>query len=76
MGDTGSTYLGLLIAFFAIATIASGWLSLSQWLILPATFLADSLTTLGRRCAASRSGRRTSATPTRRCSAASARIET
>jgi Fuc2NAc and GlcNAc transferase len=49
MGDTGSTYLGLLIAFFAIATLASGWLTLSQWLILPATFLADSLTTLGRR---------------------------
>lgn len=49
MGDTGSTYLGLLIAFFALATLASGWLTLSQWLILPATFLADSLTTLGRR---------------------------
>ena len=49
MGDTGSTYLGLLIAFFALATLASGWLTLSQWLILPAAFLADSLTTLGRR---------------------------
>jgi Fuc2NAc and GlcNAc transferase len=49
MGDTGSTYLGLLIAFFALATLASGWLTLSQWLILPALFLADSITTLGRR---------------------------
>ena len=49
MGDAGSTYLGLMLFFFAIASIAGSWLSLSQWLILAATFLADSLTTLVRR---------------------------
>lgn len=49
MGDAGSTYLGLMIAFFALITITSFWLSLWQWLILAALFLADSLTTLGRR---------------------------
>lgn len=49
MGDTGSTYLGLMIAFFGFSTIASAWLSVWQWLILGALFLADSLTTLARR---------------------------
>ena len=49
MGDAGSTYLGLMLFFFAIASIAGGWLSLAQWLILGAAFLADSLTTLVRR---------------------------
>jgi len=49
MGDAGSTYLGLMLFFFAIASMAGSWLSLSQWLILAAAFLADSLTTLVRR---------------------------
>lgn len=49
MGDAGSTYLGLMLFFFATASIAGSWLSLSQWLILAAAFLADSLTTLVRR---------------------------
>jgi Fuc2NAc and GlcNAc transferase len=49
MGDAGSTYLGLMLFFFAIATMAGSWLSLAQWLILGAAFLADSLTTLVRR---------------------------
>jgi Fuc2NAc and GlcNAc transferase len=49
MGDVGSTYLGLMLFFFAIASMAGSWLSLSQWLILAAVFLADSLTTLIRR---------------------------
>jgi Fuc2NAc and GlcNAc transferase len=49
MGDAGSTYLGLMLFFFALATTTSGWLSLAQWLILTALFLTDSLTTLIRR---------------------------
>jgi len=49
MGDTGSTYLGLMIAVVALATVSVGWLTASQWLILVALFLADSLATLGRR---------------------------
>jgi Fuc2NAc and GlcNAc transferase len=49
MGDVGSTYLGLMTAFFALTMITSLWLSLWQWLILGALFLADSLTTLVRR---------------------------
>jgi len=49
MGDVGSTWLGLMLFFFALATIAGGWLTLGQWLILAAAFLADSLVTLGRR---------------------------
>jgi Fuc2NAc and GlcNAc transferase len=49
MGDAGSTYLGLMTAFFAFTTMTSFWLSLWQWLILAGLFLADSLTTLIRR---------------------------
>jgi Fuc2NAc and GlcNAc transferase len=49
MGDAGSTFLGFVIAFFALATIALGWLSLWQWLILGALFLTDSTVTLVRR---------------------------
>ncbi|CAN7565770.1 hypothetical protein LJR016_004108 [Devosia sp. LjRoot16] len=49
MGDAGSTYLGLMLAFFAFTTMLSFWLSLWQWLILGGLFLADSLTTLSRR---------------------------
>lgn len=49
MGDAGSTFLGLLIAFFALATIALGWLSLWQWLILAGLFVTDASVTLARR---------------------------
>lgn len=49
MGDAGSTFLGLLIAFFGLATIALGWLSLWQWLILAGLFVADATVTLLRR---------------------------
>ena len=49
MGDAGSLYLGMMTVFFALATVLSFWLSPWQWLILAALFLADSLTTLGRR---------------------------
>jgi len=49
MGDVGSTYLGLMTAFFAYTTMLSFWLTLWQWLILAGLFLADSLTTLIRR---------------------------
>ena len=49
MGDAGSTYLGLLIAFFALYTIGEGWLTLWQWLILGAVFVLDATLTLGRR---------------------------
>ncbi|MEO8882041.1 MAG: glycosyltransferase family 4 protein [Devosia sp.] len=49
MGDVGSTFLGFLIAVFAIFEISSGWLSLSAALILPACFLTDGTLTLLRR---------------------------
>lgn len=49
MGDAGSTFLGFIIAFFALATIALGWLSLWQWAILGAVFLSDATVTLIQR---------------------------
>lgn len=49
MGDTGSTYLGLMIGFFAFVTISGAWLTPWQWLILAGLFLADGVVTLGRR---------------------------
>lgn len=49
MGDAGSTFLGFVIAFFALATIALGWLTIWQWLILGALFVADATVTLVRR---------------------------
>ena len=49
MGDVGSTYLGFMIAVFALLTIAQGWLSIWQWLILVACFLTDGSMTLLRR---------------------------
>ena len=49
MGDVGSTYLGLMTAFFAMVGIVGQWFSPWQWLILAALFLVDSLTTLLRR---------------------------
>jgi len=49
MGDVGSTWLGLMLGFFAFASISGGWLSAPQWLIMTALFWADSLVTLIRR---------------------------
>ncbi|HEY9010081.1 MAG TPA: hypothetical protein VIN06_03610 [Devosia sp.] len=49
MGDAGSTFLGFIIAFFALATVALGWLSIWQWLILGALFVTDASVTLVRR---------------------------
>lgn len=49
MGDAGSTYLGFMIAMLALASIAAGWLSLPQWLILAAAFVTDATVTLARR---------------------------
>jgi Fuc2NAc and GlcNAc transferase len=49
MGDAGSTYLGFMIAFAAPATIAAGWLTVLQWLILGALFISDATITLIRR---------------------------
>lgn len=51
MGDAGSTYLGFMLAYAGFATIAAGWLTLWQWLILVALFLADATLTLLRRLA-------------------------
>jgi len=49
MGDAGSYFLGFIIAFFALATVALGWLTLWQWLILGALFIADATVTIVRR---------------------------
>jgi Fuc2NAc and GlcNAc transferase len=49
MGDAGSTYLGFVIAHAAIVTLANGWLSPWQWLILGALFIVDASVTLVRR---------------------------
>jgi Fuc2NAc and GlcNAc transferase len=49
MGDAGSTYLGFMIAFAAFATIALGWLTIWQWLLLVALFVIDATLTLMRR---------------------------
>ena len=49
MGDAGSTYLGAMIAWLALVSVAAGWLSAWQWLILGALFIADASLTLLRR---------------------------
>jgi Fuc2NAc and GlcNAc transferase len=49
MGDAGSTYLGFMIAFGALSTIAAGWISVFQWLILGSLFITDATITLIRR---------------------------
>jgi Fuc2NAc and GlcNAc transferase len=49
MGDGGSTYLGLMLGLFALWTHDGGGPTYWQWIILAAAFLADGLTTLGRR---------------------------
>jgi len=49
MGDVGSTFLGFLIAAFALAEIADGWLTPYGALILAACFITDGTLTLLRR---------------------------
>jgi Fuc2NAc and GlcNAc transferase len=49
MGDAGSTYLGFVIGFLALVTIALGWLTLWQWLVLVAVFMVDAGVTILRR---------------------------
>lgn len=49
MGDAGSTYLGFVIAVAALLTVAWGWLSPWQWLIVGAAFVTDATITLARR---------------------------
>jgi Fuc2NAc and GlcNAc transferase len=49
MGDAGSTWLGLMLFVALTLLVQRGSLSVPQAMILPATFLADSLTTLVRR---------------------------
>ena len=51
MGDAGSTYLGFMLVFLGLVTIAAGWLSLAQWGILAAAFATDATVTLVRRLA-------------------------
>jgi Fuc2NAc and GlcNAc transferase len=49
MGDAGSTYLGFVIVFLGLVTLASGSLSLAQWSILTAAFVTDATVTLVHR---------------------------
>ncbi len=49
MGDAGSTYLGFMIAYAALVTVAGGCVTAWQWLILGGLFLADATLTLARR---------------------------
>lgn len=46
MGDAGSLFLGMMILFFVLRTVADGWLSWQTWMVLTAVFLADATTTL------------------------------
>jgi len=49
MGDTGSNYLGYLLAAMAIITINQHQLGVAFWLIAPAIFWVDASVTLARR---------------------------
>ena len=49
MGDAGSTYLGFMIVFLGLVTIAAGQVSLAQWSLLAAAFVTDATVTLARR---------------------------
>jgi Fuc2NAc and GlcNAc transferase len=46
MGDAGSLFLGLALFSAALLTIAEGWLTPWQWLLLGALFLVDASVTL------------------------------
>lgn len=49
MGDAGSGFLGFMLGALALATSASGHISLWSWIILLAVFIGDSTLTLLRR---------------------------
>jgi Fuc2NAc and GlcNAc transferase len=51
MGDAGSGFLGFMVAVLALATIASGSLTVWTWMLLSGTFLTDATVTLLRRLA-------------------------
>lgn len=46
MGDVGSTYIAVMIFFFALASVQSSWLSYPVWLVLGALFVTDATITL------------------------------
>lgn len=46
MGDVGSSFLGYIIAMFALLSAHHGYLSLWTWIILLGVFIADSTVTL------------------------------
>lgn len=49
MGDVGSNFIAFMMLFFALVSLAKGWLSLTSWAILAAVFVADASVTLIRR---------------------------
>ena len=49
MGDTGSGFLGFIIASIAFLSIYNGSMSLWTWLLLPGVFIADATTTVLKR---------------------------
>ncbi len=51
MGDTGSLHLGFATGILAVLPVSLGWLTVAQWLILGAAFLADATVALVHRVA-------------------------
>ncbi len=49
MGDTGSGFLGFVLASIAFLSIYNGSMSLWTWLLLPGVFIADATLTVGKR---------------------------
>jgi Fuc2NAc and GlcNAc transferase len=49
MGDTGSGFLGFILASIAFLSIYSGSMSLWTWLLLPGVFIADATLTVVKR---------------------------
>jgi len=49
MGDTGSGFLGFIIASIAFLSIFNGSMSLWTWLLLPGVFIADTTMTIVKR---------------------------
>lgn len=46
MGDVGSTFLGFMLFYFALASIRAGWVGYAAWMILAAVFVGDATLTL------------------------------
>lgn len=46
MGDAGSTFLGFIIVALAFISLAVGWMSVQQWLLLAVLFASDATVTL------------------------------